>query len=92
MKKANQERLNQMGWTRKPSDEREITHTISGCDPALKGLREYAAEEVLDKGVSCISDFLLPVPQYFIVKSRGTRFLVDTQGGSYIRYAQKIVE
>jgi len=91
-------------WTRKENDidrisfprDRHIGGDIAIKDLNLSNIPEYNWNDVFKRGTASndfLSDFKRSMPQYFIIKEKvpGKRkFLVDTRGYNYARYAVRI--
>lgn len=79
-------------WTRKPMKPEEVHTAIAANDERLSGLGalpHYHEFAILSgwRGV-----FLREMPRYFQMTGReGIRYLVNTEGYNYIRYATRIV-
>ena len=81
--------LDAIDYTRKPSSWDVVSATVPE-DTDLSGLPTFTTTE-LDI-VHPLTDFAKETPQFFILTNdvTGKRYLVDTQGYTYVRYAAEI--
>lgn len=78
------------GWTRKASSWSAVG--LLGAGTPAAALEAIAALPVFDASGSPCQDFSGPRPQYFIARIFGERFLVNTEGATYARYAVRLPE
>jgi hypothetical protein len=76
-------------WYRKAASWSEVASWSSGQPPLSPAVLEAAAAlPVLPAVPPCSSSWPADLPQYFVADAGAAgRFLVDTQGSSYARYA-----
>lgn len=85
MKQEHRNFLSDLNFTRKPSSLEEIQNQVKASKLKSMNLAEYEFNDLF-------VEFKTEMPRFFIFKAKNNKkYLVDTQGYSYMRYLIEIV-